>query len=311
MRGTVEQSDESIVAHVPAPDDARILAPVVPREMSDIIAGWRLLRKLSAARTFLIFLGRGAEARAGAHERPTRPSSTSKTASGPTRRRRRAPRSARSSRPRAHRRGGSASTTLSDDGARPRCRRPPETPVGVLVPKATLRAVQRAAELERPLVALVEDAAGIRDAHALAEHPAVFARARQRPDRVPRARPRRVGLGALFPRSARRRLRCRAYPAADRRAPPGRSRHRRSSARSPPPARSGCGEDLHPSRPGRGRAGLRPDPRGAGATHRIVVAWAAIVAEGGAVGVVDGMLVDPPVAERARAVIEASEGRTA
>ncbi len=42
--------------------------------------------------------------------------------------------------------------------------------------------------------------------------------------------------------------------------------------------------------------------------RRVVAAWDDIVAGGSAVGVVDGMLIDLPVVERARAVIESSEG---
>ena len=45
----------------------------------------------------------------------------------------------------------------------------------VVVPKAGLDSVEAAAEAGKPVVALVEDAAGVRDAYALAEHPAVVA----------------------------------------------------------------------------------------------------------------------------------------
>ena len=45
----------------------------------------------------------------------------------------------------------------------------------VVVPKAGLASVDIAAQAGKPVVALVEDAAGVRDAYALAEHPAVVA----------------------------------------------------------------------------------------------------------------------------------------
>lgn len=48
-------------------------------------------------------------------------------------------------------------------------------PLAVVVPKAHLDSVERAAQARLPLLALIEDACGLRDAFELAAHPAVFA----------------------------------------------------------------------------------------------------------------------------------------
>jgi citrate lyase subunit beta / citryl-CoA lyase len=203
---------------------------------------------------------------------------------------------------------------LSEDGARDLAAVAGlGVPVGVLVPKATPQAVDRAAELERPLVALVEDAAGIRDAHALAEHSAVFALALGSADLTASLGlvPDGSGSELLFARSqlvvASGAARIRPPidgPCLDVHDPAALEREV-AAARTLGLRGKIC---IHPTQVEGVRRGFAPTAEELEQARRVVAAWAAIVAEGNAVGVVDGMLVDPPVAERARAVIEASEG---
>jgi citrate lyase subunit beta/citryl-CoA lyase len=185
--------------------------------------------------------------------------------------------------------------------------------VAIVVPKAGLETVEAAAESGRPVVALVEDAAGIRDAYELAAHPAVFALAIGSADLTASLGlvPAGDGTDLLLVRSQL----VIASAAAGIRAPiDGPCLDVRDPDALEREVRLARGLGL------RGKLCIHPDQvvgvhRAFAPTHeevegarRVVAAWDDIVAGGGAVGAVDGMLVDLPVVVRARAVIESSDG---
>lgn len=185
--------------------------------------------------------------------------------------------------------------------------------VGVVVPKASPAAIERAASLGVPLVALVEDAAAVRDVDALAEHPAVAALALGRADLE-------AALGLVPDGSGNELLYVRsrlvvASSAAGLRPPidgpclelgdHGALERETLAARALGLRGKLC---IHPGQIPVVHRALAPSPAEVARARAIVAAWEGIVARGEAVGVVDGALVDPPVAERALAVIRASEG---
>ncbi len=184
--------------------------------------------------------------------------------------------------------------------------------VAVVVPKASIAAVEAAAVAAKPLIALVEDAAGVRDAYALAEHPSVVALALGSADLS-------VALGLLPVGDGSELLVARSQLVLAS-----------AAARIRPPIDGPCLDVRNPlaleAEAARARAlGLRGKlcihpgqvngvhrafaPTEAELEHarRVVRAWDDILAEGRAVGMIDGSMVDLPVALRARAVIEASE----
>jgi citrate lyase subunit beta/citryl-CoA lyase len=187
------------------------------------------------------------------------------------------------------------------------------TPVGVVVPKASPAAIERAASLGVPLVALVEDAAAVRDVDALAEQPAVAALALGRADLE-------AALGLVPDGSGNELLYVRsrlvvASSAAGIRPPidgpclelgdHGALERETLGARALGVRGKLC---IHPGQVPVVHRALAPSPAEVGRAREIVAAWEGIVARGEAVGVVDGALVDLPVAEQALGVIRASEG---
>jgi citrate lyase subunit beta/citryl-CoA lyase len=188
-----------------------------------------------------------------------------------------------------------------------------QTAVGVVVPKASPSSVDRAAETGCPLVALVEDAAGVRDADALAGRPAVAALALGRADLEASLGLVPDGSGAelLYARS---RLVVASSAAGIRTPIDGPCLDVRDDAaleRETTAARAlGFRGKLciHPAQVPVVHRALAPTSAEVARARGVVAAWEAIVARGDAVGVVDGALVDLPVAKRAEAVIRASEG---
>ena len=184
--------------------------------------------------------------------------------------------------------------------------------VAVVVPKASLETVEAAAKTGRPLVALVEDAAGIRDAYELAGHPAVVALAVGSADLS-------AALGLVPTGDGTELLVVRsqlviASAAAGIRPPvDGPCLDVRDPAALEREARLARGLGLrgkiciHPTQVVGVHQAFAPTLEEVEHAQRVVATWEGILAEGGAVGVVDGMLVDLPVVVRARAVIEASE----
>ena len=184
---------------------------------------------------------------------------------------------------------------------------------GVVVPKASPLAIERSASLGVPLVALVEDAAAVRDADALAEHPAVAALALGRADLEAALGlvPDGSGTELLYVRS---RLVIASSAAGIR--PPidgpclelgdeGALERETLGARALGLRGKLC---VHPRQIPVVHRALAPSPAEVARARDVVAAWEAMVAGGEAVGVVEGALVDRPVAERALAVIRASEG---
>ena len=184
--------------------------------------------------------------------------------------------------------------------------------VAIVVPKASLAAVDAAAGAAKPIVALVEDATGVRDAYALAEHPSVVALALGSADL-------RAGLGLapLADGSELLVVRSQVVLAS-------------AAARIRPPVDGPCLDIrdpllltaeatqaralglrgklcIHPDQVDGVHRAFAPGVAELERAHRVVAAWEAIRAEGGAVGVVDGSMVDLPVVLQARAVIDASE----
>ncbi len=185
--------------------------------------------------------------------------------------------------------------------------------VAVVVPKAGLATVVVAAGTGRPLVALVEDAVGVRDAYELAVHPAVVALAIGSADLTASLGlvPTGDGTELLFVRSQL----VVASAAAGIRPPiDGPCLDVHDSIALEREARLARGLGLrgklciHPGQVAGVHLAFAPTLEEVERAHRVVAAWDDILAGGGAVGVVDGMLVDLPVVERARAVIESSEG---
>lgn len=185
--------------------------------------------------------------------------------------------------------------------------------VGVVVPKASPSAIERSASLGVPLVALVEDAAAVRDVDALAGHAAVTALALGRADLE-------AALGLVPDGSgdellyARSRLVVASSAAGIR--PPidgpcleldgdGALQRETLGARALGLRGKLC---IHPRQVPVVHRALAPSPAEVARAREILAGWEAMVARGQAVGVVDGSLVDRPVAERALAVIRASEG---
>ncbi len=185
--------------------------------------------------------------------------------------------------------------------------------IAVVVPKAGPAALDRAAETGRPLVALVEDACGLRDAFALAAHPAVAALGLGSADL--RAAlglvPDDAGAELLYARS----LVVVASAAAGIRAPlDGPCLAVRDLAMLERETRTARGLGLggklciHPEQVPAVRRSFAPSAGEVDQARRIVAEWERMVAEGVAVGLVDGVLVDRPVAQRARTVVESAEG---
>jgi citrate lyase subunit beta/citryl-CoA lyase len=185
--------------------------------------------------------------------------------------------------------------------------------VGIVVPKASPSAIERAAGLGVPLVALVEDAAAVRDADALAEHPAVAALALGRADLE-------AALGLVPDGSGNELLYARSRLVVASRAagirPPidgpclelgdhGALERETLGARALGLRGKLC---IHPGQIQVVHRALAPSPAEVARAREVVAAWETIVARGEAVGVVDGRLVDLPVARRADAVVRASEG---
>lgn len=185
--------------------------------------------------------------------------------------------------------------------------------VAVVVPKAGLATVEVAARTGRPLIALVESATGVRDAHELAAHPAVVALAIGSADLTAS-----LGLGAtgdgtelLFVRSHLVVASAAAAirppidgPCLDVRDPIALEREALLAYRLGLRGKL-C---IHPGQVPGVHQGFAPTPEEVERARRVTAAWDEILAGGSAVGVVDGMLVDLPVVERARAVIDSSEG---
>lgn len=186
--------------------------------------------------------------------------------------------------------------------------------VAVVVPKASVGSVDRAAEAGLPVVALVEDAAGVRDAHALAEHPAVVALALGSADLGAALGlvPRPDGLELAYVRS---RLVVASAAAGIRPPVDGPCLDVRDAdalEREAAVARSlGLGGKLciHPGQVAGVERAFAPTSEEVERARRIVAEWAELERRGDAVGVVDGRLVDLPVVLRARAVVDASERR--
>ena len=183
----------------------------------------------------------------------------------------------------------------------------------VVVPKAGLAAVDAAAGAGKPVVALVEDAAGVRDAYALAEHSAVVALAIGSADLSASLGLVADGSGAelAFVRSQL----VIASAAAGIRAPvDGPCLDVREAAVLESETRLARALGLrgklciHPGQVAGVHRALAPSADEVEQAHRVVAAWEELEERGEAVGVVDGSLVDLPVAVRARAIIEASEG---
>ena len=186
--------------------------------------------------------------------------------------------------------------------------------VAVVVPKAALETVGRAAEAaNKPVVALVEDAGGVRDAYVLAEHPAVAALAIGSADLSAALGlvPTGDGTELLFVRSqlvvasAAARIRPPVDgPCLDVRDAAALERETRA-ARALGLRGKLC---IHPGQVAGVHRALAPTREEVEQARRVVAAWDDMQARGEAVGVVDGTLVDLPVVVRARAVIEADEG---
>jgi citrate lyase subunit beta / citryl-CoA lyase len=185
--------------------------------------------------------------------------------------------------------------------------------VAVVVPKAGLASVSAAAVAGRPLVALIEDAAGIRDAYGLAEHPAVVALAIGSADLGAALGLVPDGSGAelaftraqLVVASAAARIRPPVDgPCLDVRDAIALERETRQ-ARALGLRGKLC---IHPGQVGGVHRALAPSGDEVERARRIMAGWEELQARGDAVGVVDGSLVDLPVAARARAIVEASEG---
>ncbi|MEO5633358.1 CoA ester lyase [Gaiella sp.] len=184
--------------------------------------------------------------------------------------------------------------------------------VTVVVPKAGLGTVEVAAGTGRPLVALIEDAAGVRDAYELAVHPAVVALAIGSADLTASLGlvPTGDGTELLFVRSQ---LVVASVAAGIRPAIDGPCLDVHDPMAVEREARLARGLGLrgklciHPGQVAGVHLALAPTYEEVECAHRVVAAWDDILAGGAAVGVVDGMLVDLPVVQRARAVIESSE----
>ena len=185
--------------------------------------------------------------------------------------------------------------------------------VAVVVPKARLETVEVAARAGRPLIALVEDGAGVRDVYEIAAHPAVHALAIGSADLSASLGlvPTGDGTELLFVRSQL----VIASAAAGIRPPidgPCLDVHDPIALERETRLARGLGLRgklcIHPGQVAGVHLAFAPSEEEVEHARRVVAAWEDILAGGGAVGVVDGMLVDLPVVERARAVIESSEG---
>ena len=184
--------------------------------------------------------------------------------------------------------------------------------VGVVVPKARPGTVALASGGGRPVVALVEDAVGVRDAHELAAGPGVVALAIGTADLS-------ASLGLVADGSGTELLFVRsqlvvASSAAGLRPPvDGPCLDVRDAAALERETRAARTLGLrgklciHPDQVEVVHRALAPTPGEVERARRVLAAWDGIRADGGAVGTVDGTLVDLPVVERARAVVEASE----
>lgn len=185
--------------------------------------------------------------------------------------------------------------------------------VHVVVPKARIESVERAAELGRPILALVEDAIGLRDAFDLAAHPGVGALGLGVADL-------RASLGLIADGSGSELIYPRAHlvvasSAAGIRDPiDGPCLATRDDAaveRDTRAARSlGMRGKIciHPHQVKSVHRALAPTPAEVTQARHILLEWDRMREEGRAVGVVDGALIDLPVVVRAQAVVNAMEG---
>ncbi len=182
--------------------------------------------------------------------------------------------------------------------------------LAVVVPKASIASVALAARSGLPLVALVEDARGILDAVELAAHPAVTALALGSVDLAAALSlsPSPDGVELLYARSQL----VVASAAAGLRPPiDGPCLAVRDEAAVERETRAACALGLrgklciHPAQVATVHRALAPTAEELEHARRVVAVWDEMEAGGGAVGIVDGALVDLPVVTRARAVIEA------
>jgi citrate lyase beta subunit len=183
--------------------------------------------------------------------------------------------------------------------------------VDVVVPKARIESVERAAEVGRPVLALVEDAIGLRDAFDLAAHPGVGALGLGVADL-------RASLGLVADGSGSELLYPRAHlvvasSAAGIRDPiDGPCLATRDDAaieRDTRAARSlGMRGKIciHPHQVKSVHVALAPTATEVEQAREILREWDRMREERRAVGVVDGVLIDLPIVERARAVVNAT-----
>jgi citrate lyase subunit beta / citryl-CoA lyase len=185
--------------------------------------------------------------------------------------------------------------------------------VQVVVPKARIESVERAAELGRPIIALIEDAVGLRDAFELAEHTAVKALGLGIADLTASLGLIADGSGSelIYPRAQ---LVVASSAAGIRDPVDGPCLVTRDDAaieRDTRAARSlgmrgkFC---IHPHQVRIVHRALAPTPAEVEKARHILLEWERMREEGRAVGVVDGVLIDLPVAVRAQAVVNATEG---
>jgi citrate lyase subunit beta / citryl-CoA lyase len=185
--------------------------------------------------------------------------------------------------------------------------------VHVVVPKARIESVERAAELGRPIIALIEDAVGLRDAFELAEHLAVKALGLGIADLTASLGLIADGSGSelIYPRAQ---LVVASSAAGIRDPVDGPCLATRDDAaieRDTRAARSlgmrgkFC---IHPHQVRSVHRALAPTPAEVEKARQILLEWERMREEGRAVGVVDGVLIDLPVAVRAQAVVNATEG---
>jgi citrate lyase beta subunit len=185
--------------------------------------------------------------------------------------------------------------------------------VHVVVPKARIEAVERVAGLGRPILALVEDAIGLRDAFELAAHPAVDALALGSADlRASLALvPDGSGSELIYPRAQL----VVASSAAGIRPPvdgPCLATHDDDAVERDTRAARSLGMRgkfcIHPSQVSAVHRAFAPPPAELELARRVLAEWERVRREGRAVGLVDGVLVDLPVVARAQAVVNAMEG---
>lgn len=185
--------------------------------------------------------------------------------------------------------------------------------VHLVVPKARIEAVERASELGRPILALVEDAVGLRDAFNLAAHPGVGALGLGIADL-------RASLGLIADGSGSELIYPRAHlvvassaagirdpidgPCLATRDDAAIERETRA-ARSLGMRGKFC---IHPHQVRSVHRALAPTPTEVKQARHILLEWERMREAGRAVGIVDGVLIDLPVVVRAQALVNATEG---